>query len=116
MDFTSLINTAGQIGIFIAALGYLISQFVRGRHEGSAEVVALLQTQISALKQTADGQADEIKQLTRDNVTFKTQLIEKDKKITELMGIITNRDPQFSEFVRQTAETLVEIKNYIKNK
>lgn len=116
-----IIGSIVSLGALIAGAGYGYGQFYKGRNQKTLDDTTLFTARLDALKKICDDQARQIETLQND-IKYHTQEIgrlkgineEKEKKINELNDLLSNRDPQLTEFIKSSSQELKDIKLLLK--
>lgn len=109
MNFTLIYQIIGVfigIGAIAAGAGYGYAQFKRGFSESAEATVKLLNEQVTGLTVLVNTSKNEIKELERKVDALEKGIEERDKKISEYMTILQNRDPQMEQHFKETSELL----------
>jgi len=125
METLNLFGALSGIGVLCAGLGFAYSQFKAGASKAKDELV-------DTLKETALAERAKSNQLTEEKSTLikshQEQINElnlklgvlqgkaeaNEKKMHEYLEILQNRDPDYQNYMKQTTETLVEIRNFMR--
>lgn len=127
--FFQIIGGIGSLGILALGIGYLWSQFIRGKKSGSKENIDAENTLVTYLKNQVEGFAKIVKEqdikfvaLGKEIAALKATIDEKDKTIEKYLGILQNRNPELDTFIKEsrirqehTLEIMTQIKDCMVN-
>lgn len=110
----------GGIGAISAGIGYCYSQFNTGNTaatkdslESQNELTQYMKDQIDGYKSMVEGQNVKITDMGKKLATMEALLAAKDKTIKEYMDIITNRNPELDQYMKESRQKWEDQKNII---
>lgn len=98
--------TLNFLGLVVGAIAVIYYQRKLSATKVASETINLLQSQVNAQDLVLKNNQEEIKNLTLQGNTFKTQLEEKDKTIAMYLSIFQGRDGKTVEFQTKGFETM----------
>lgn len=104
------------LGVFIAAISYVVTQWRQGGTRASVEVIATYREQVTQLKEQLKEQAqahtDQINSLTTRVGELQGQLQARDTLVNELKNILTDREknPEMLQFYSEGLNYFKEAK------
>ena len=113
MNLQEIITIGAGIGVFIAGIGYVVSQFRKGRIDGEMATLDLLSKKVDELEKLSNSQDKEIVNLTKKINDLELAIKERDKKIDEYMAILQNRNPQFEAFIQLVTRVATDSETYM---
>lgn len=117
MNASVILQTVETIGIIVMGLGYLYSQFFKGKNDRTKEdietenaLVTYLTNQNKGFEKVVKEQDEKINSLGREmsamqatilekDKTMQAALLEKDKTIEKYLALIENRNPEMENFM-----------------
>jgi stress response protein YsnF len=138
MDFTTIFGTLAGVGVLTAGIGYGYAQFRTGANKAKDELVQTYKEQLEIEKEKTkqmlieretlvQSHQNQLNKLTQDVGRLQGLNEANEKKIKEYQEILQGRNPEQIEFMsvviqsvkdnqifmKQTVDTLTEIKTYM---
>jgi len=125
MNLSEWLPIINILGFIFLGIGYIFVQFRTGGKGVAKEVIDTYKTQVDQLRQELieaktdyfkqlDGLKTEITNLNLKLANIEGQLIEKDKKIAELITIFQGRDPELVQILRDIKDFMKKLEGQSK--
>lgn len=119
-EIQAIAEIIGAIGALAAAIGYLVSQYTKGKKDGRDEnikaqtdLMTNLQAQIGGYQKVLEDNNRKLIDMDKQNATFKAIIEEKDKTIEKYLKILENRSPELENTLKALLGTMNKIEDFM---
>ncbi len=118
--FFQIIGAIGSLGVLALGIGYLYSQFMKGKNGGDKEgldqknaLTTYLTSQISGFKELVADQDKKISELGKEVASLRAVIGEKDKTIQKYLEILQNRNPELEKSMADITRSMKDINTFM---
>lgn len=116
------VGLLGGVGVLALGLGYIYSQFSKGKNGQTKEqletensLTTYLKNQVSGFKEIIDNQNVKITELGKEMAGLRATLDEKDKTIDKYLAILQNRNPELENFISSMTKNAAQYDTFMKD-